>query len=65
MPLFVFDTQGFEKLRVCSVVLQTAKKTRVSPKGILEDLHIKVFMFSILGDFISLDYVQIIVYQSY
>lgn len=38
------------------MVLQMASKTRVHPKGIIEDVHIKVGNFIIPANFIIVDY---------
>lgn len=56
ITLLVFNTLSLEKLRLWFVVLQMVDKTRVHPKGITEEVLIKVSKFIIPNDFIFLDY---------
>lgn len=54
MTLSMLKTLGLEKLRQLSMVLQMADQTKFHPKGIIEDVLIKVGKLIIPTDFIVL-----------
>lgn len=55
IPLLVFNILSLKKTRPCFVVLQMVDKTRVQPKGIIEDVLITVGEFIISTDFTILN----------
>ncbi|KAL8477887.1 hypothetical protein ACS0TY_029973 [Phlomoides rotata] len=55
MPFSIFKTLGIGELRLTTVNLQLADRSMAYPKGIIEDVLIKVDKFIFLVDFVVLD----------
>ena len=55
LPLSVYQTLGLGELKDISVILQLADRPVKTPKGIIEDVLIKVGDFIFLVDFVVLE----------
>jgi hypothetical protein len=55
LPYTVYETLGLGELQPTSITLQLADKSIKIPRGILEDVLVKVDQFVLLIDFIVLD----------
>lgn len=56
MPQSIYQKLGLGELRTTSIVLQLAVRFPSRPKGVLEDVLVKVMGFIILIDFVVLDF---------
>nr|XP_016432866.1 PREDICTED: uncharacterized protein LOC107759437 [Nicotiana tabacum] len=56
MPSSLFKTLGLGVLRLTTITLQLADRSLVMPKGIIEDVLVRVEKFILPVDFIVLDY---------
>jgi hypothetical protein len=55
LPYIVYETLGLGELKPTSVTLQLANRSIKRPRGILEDVLVKVGKFTLPADFIILD----------
>ena len=55
MPYTVYEKLGLGELQTTSITLQLADKSIKRPRGILEDVLVKVGKFTLPADFIVLD----------
>ncbi|KAA3474241.1 bromodomain-containing protein [Gossypium australe] len=55
-PLFVCEKLGLGDLKNTQITLQLAEKSLVHPKGVLEDVLVKIHSFIIPTDFVVLDF---------
>jgi hypothetical protein len=55
LPYTVYETLGLGELKPTSITLQLADRSIKRPRGILEDVLVKVGEFILLADFIVLD----------
>ena len=55
MPYMVYEILGLGELQPTSITLQLADRSIKRPRGILDDVFVKVVKFILPGDFIVLD----------
>jgi hypothetical protein len=55
LPYIVYEKLGLGELQPTSITLQLADRSIKRPRGILEDVSVKVDQFILLADFIVLD----------
>ncbi|XP_012852944.1 PREDICTED: uncharacterized protein LOC105972531 [Erythranthe guttata] len=55
MPFSVFQSLGLGDIKLVSVTLQLADRSLIYPKGIVEDVLVKVYKFIFPADFVVLD----------
>ncbi|GJV00985.1 hypothetical protein Tco_1330255 [Tanacetum coccineum] len=58
MPLLMFKRLGIEELKPKNMVIEMADRTKITPKGIVENLLIKIDKFIFPIDFMILDMVE-------
>ncbi|GJY88635.1 zinc knuckle CX2CX4HX4C containing protein, partial [Tanacetum coccineum] len=58
MPLFMYKRLGIGKLKPINMVIEMADNTKCTPKGIVENLLIKINKFIFPVDFVILDMVK-------
>lgn len=58
MLLSIFEKLGLGELENTQVTLQLVDKSSIHPKGVLEDVLVKVRNFIILADFVILDFAK-------
>ncbi|GJW89389.1 hypothetical protein Tco_0164729 [Tanacetum coccineum] len=58
MPLSMYKHLGIRKLEPINMVIEMADNTKCTPKGIVENLLIKINKFSFPVDFVILDMVE-------
>ncbi|GJT60803.1 hypothetical protein Tco_1004336 [Tanacetum coccineum] len=58
MPLSMYKPLGIGKLEPINMVIEMADNTKCTPKGIVENLLIKIDKFIFLVDFVILDMVE-------
>lgn len=55
MPLFVFRKLGMHEPQPTNISLQLAERTITHPRGVVEDVLVKVDKFIFLADFVVLN----------
>ncbi|GJR24711.1 hypothetical protein Tco_0973238 [Tanacetum coccineum] len=58
MPIFMYKHLGIGKLEPINMVIEMADNTKCTPKGIVENLLIKIYKFIFPIDFVILDMVE-------
>ncbi|KAA3487060.1 Retrovirus-related Pol polyprotein from transposon opus [Gossypium australe] len=63
IPLSIYEKLGIGELKNAKIILQLADRSLVQPKGVLEDVLVKVRKFTIPVNFVIIDFEETVKYQ--